>query len=91
MNYGGDTVSGNTEIWSLLAPKKCNIFAWLALHNRLNIRERLARRNIILNATCLFGCQTNENLTHRLFFCPYSSLRQKFLITVQDGHGYHSL
>jgi hypothetical protein len=92
MNYGGVTAFGNTEIWSSLAPKKCKIFAWLVLHNRLNTRERLARRNIILNATCPFGCQIDENLTHLLFSCPYSFLIwQKFLITVQDGHDYRSL
>jgi hypothetical protein len=41
MNYVGVTVLGNTDICNSLTPKKCKIFAWLALHNRINTRERL--------------------------------------------------
>jgi hypothetical protein len=33
---------GNMEIWNSLAPKKYKISTWLALHNRLTTRDRLA-------------------------------------------------
>jgi hypothetical protein len=68
MNYGGVTVLGNTDIWNSLAPKKRNFFAWLALHNRINTRQRLSRKGIISESTSPFGCQCDENLTHLLFF-----------------------
>jgi hypothetical protein len=72
MNYGGVTVLSNTLIWNSLAPKKCKIFAWLALPNRINTRERLTRKGIISDSACPFGCQTDENLTRLLFACPHS-------------------
>jgi hypothetical protein len=59
MNYGGVTVLGNTEIWNSLTPKKCKIFAWLTLYNRVNSRERLTRKAIISESNCPFGCQTD--------------------------------
>jgi hypothetical protein len=46
LNFGGTLCAGNQEIWNSFAPKKCKIFAWLALHNRLNTKERLAKRGI---------------------------------------------
>jgi hypothetical protein len=73
LNFGGVTCSGNSEIWNSWAPKNCKVFAWLALHNRLSTRDRLTRRGIIDDATCPFGCQTEEILTHLLFQCPHTS------------------
>jgi hypothetical protein len=67
MNCGGVTILGNSDIWNSLAPKKCKIFAWLALHNRINTGERHSRTRIISESTCPFGCQCDETLTH-LFF-----------------------
>jgi hypothetical protein len=91
MNYGGVTVLGNTLIWNSLAPKKCKIFAWFALHNRINTRERLTRKGIISDSACPFGCQTDEKPTHLLFACPHSSMIwQKFLIPVQEGQNFRS-
>jgi hypothetical protein len=37
LNFGGVSCTSNTEIWHSFAPKKCKIFAWLALHNRLSM------------------------------------------------------
>jgi hypothetical protein len=44
LDFGGTTCLGNDEIWTSLAPKKCKMFAWLALHNCLSTKERLARK-----------------------------------------------
>jgi hypothetical protein len=73
MNWGGVTCLGNSKIWNSLAPKKVYFFAWLALHNRLSTRDRLASKGIILEATCPFGCNTEENIAHLLFHCPHTS------------------
>jgi hypothetical protein len=92
MNFGGTTCLGNSEVWNSVAPKKSKIFTWLALHNRLNARERLARQGVISNANCPFGCQTEEVINHMLFHCPHTShIWNKFqvqglqgLLTIQD-------
>jgi hypothetical protein len=54
--------------------KKCKIFAWLALHDKLNTRERLSRRGIVPELICPFGCTTDENLSHLLFICPHTNM-----------------
>jgi hypothetical protein len=83
MNFGGVTVLGNMDIWNSLAPKKCKIFAWLAFHDRLNTRERLAKRGIVSESLCPFSCNCNENLSHLLFSCPHTNMIwQKFLIPI---------
>jgi hypothetical protein len=43
LNFGGVSCAGNQEIWNSFAPKKCKIFAWLALHNRLNTKEEIVK------------------------------------------------
>jgi hypothetical protein len=73
MNFGGVDCLGNVEIWGSSAPKKCKIFAWLTLHNHLNTRDRLSRRGVIEEASCPFGCRTEEGLSHLLFLCPHTS------------------
>jgi hypothetical protein len=73
-----------------LALKKCKIFAWLALHNRLSTKERLARKGVVNSATCPYGCNTDESLDHMLFHCPHSSyIWRKFHI--QNVHELQSL
>jgi hypothetical protein len=72
LNFVGISCVGNQKIWSSFAPQKCKIFSWLALHNRLSAKERLAKRGIISEARCLFGCQS-EGLTHLRFLCPHTS------------------
>jgi hypothetical protein len=57
--------------WNSFALKKCKIFAWLTLHNRLNMKERLLRRGVVTGSTCPFGCQADED--HMFFLCPHTS------------------
>jgi hypothetical protein len=61
LNFGGVLCVGNQKIWSSLAHKKCKIFAWLALHDRLNTKERLARRGMVLDSRWPFGCQSDKH------------------------------
>jgi hypothetical protein len=37
------------------------------------MKERLARRGIISESRCPFGCQVEEELTHMFFLCPHTS------------------
>jgi hypothetical protein len=51
------------------------IFAWLTLHNCLtSMRDRLAKRGVISEATCPFGCQTDNIPAHLYFICPHTLL-----------------
>jgi hypothetical protein len=84
LNFGGTSYAGNQEIWNSFTPKKCKIFIWLALHNRFNNKERLAKRGI--TAGCPFGCQTQEGLYHMLFTWPLTSfLWRKFNVSSLQG------
>jgi hypothetical protein len=92
MNFGGVIDPGNTDIWTSLAPKKYKIFAWLALNNKLNTKERLATRGVISEPSCPFGCQCDKNLSHLLFSCPhFDMIWRKFLIPAQNGQGICSV
>jgi hypothetical protein len=55
LNFGGVSCVGNQEIWNSLAPRKCKMFAWLALHNRLSTKERPVRKGVITEAGCPLG------------------------------------
>jgi hypothetical protein len=85
----GVLCQGNSKIWIFWAPKKCKIFAWLALHNRLGTRERLARRGIISNDNFPFGCHSQEGLSHMLFHCKHTSfLWQIINVHLMQGEMY---
>jgi hypothetical protein len=89
LNFGGISCAGNQEIWNSLAPKKCKIFAWLALYNHLSTKERWARRGVTTDARCSSACQT-EGRTHILFLCPHTSfLWRKF--NIQNLQGLRSV
>jgi hypothetical protein len=88
--FGGTTCLGNGEFLTTLAPKKCKIFAWLALHNSFSTNDRLARKGIIDSAACPFGSNAEESLENMLLSCPHaSSIWSKFHI--QNIHNMHSL
>jgi hypothetical protein len=101
LNFGSVSCVVNQEIWNSLALKKCkffawvalkkcNFFAWVALHNRLNTKERLTRRGVVNEASCPFGCHTNEGLAQMLFNCPHTIfLWRKF--SVQNLQDFISL
>jgi hypothetical protein len=73
LTFGGVICPIAQDIWSSLAPKKCKIFAWQAAKGRLKTRDILAKKNIIDNALCPYGCDEEENVEHMLFRCPYAT------------------
>ena len=73
LTFGGVICPIAQDIWSSLAPKKCKIFAWQAAKGRLKTRDIPAKKNIIDNALCPYGCDEEENVEHMLFRCPYAT------------------
>ena len=73
LTFGGVLCPIAQDIWSSLAPKKCKIFAWQAAKGRLKTRDILAKKIIIDNALCPYGCDEEENVEHMLFRCPYAT------------------
>jgi hypothetical protein len=55
---------------------------------RFNTRHGPDRRGIISDASCPFGCQEVEVLSHLLFSCPYTSfIWQRFQASAGIGQG----
>lgn len=58
------------QLWQLIqktwAPKKCQFFLWLALHNRYWTTDRLAKRNMPHPEKCVFLDQEEEDIQHIL-------------------------
>jgi hypothetical protein len=83
MNYERVTVLDNTDICNSLVSKKCKIFAWLALHNRINTRERLSGKCIILMLPAHLVVKLMKAHSSFICACPHTSMIwQKFLIPV---------
>jgi hypothetical protein len=62
-------------IWKSKCTPRVKFFTWLVLSDRLNTRNMLRRRNLILRSgyQCLMCTHPpEETLEHMLFFCPFS-------------------
>jgi hypothetical protein len=61
LNFGGISCVGNPGIWHSFAPKKCSIFVWLALHNRLSTKDKLASRGVMRMQLACSGANKRTN------------------------------
>jgi len=62
------------SVWQKLAPPKVEFMVWLAVQDKLNTKDRLARRRAIpieMNI-CTFCHSHNEDIHHLLLSCQYS-------------------
>jgi hypothetical protein len=68
-------------MWKSCVMGKHKFFFWLLLHNRLNTRELLKRKNMELqDYTCvLCNGSIEENLLHLLFECSFSKWCWRFV------------
>uniref|UniRef100_A0A453T9S6 Reverse transcriptase zinc-binding domain-containing protein n=1 Tax=Aegilops tauschii subsp. strangulata TaxID=200361 RepID=A0A453T9S6_AEGTS len=62
------------KIWKCTAMLRYKIFIWLLLHDRVNVRNLLHRKKIILpNYKCeLCNCSTEETTLHVFWDCPFA-------------------
>lgn len=63
-------------IWKGLVPHRVEVFAWLAILEKINTRAKLLRLGIIHpeNSQCVLCNHTTESSNHLLLHCCFSSL-----------------
>lgn len=70
------------RIWKSWAPPKCKFFMWLAAHNKCWTADKLAKRNLLHPACCLFCDQEQETINHLLVSCVFT--RQAWFTLLQQ-------
>jgi hypothetical protein len=84
--YGGVDAPSATFIWGSRAPSRVKFFAWLLSQARIQTRDTLLRKNILVPAEC--GCPlcpaTLETAEHLILGCPFA--RQFWLSTGATPH-----
>ncbi|XP_021742000.1 uncharacterized protein LOC110708221 [Chenopodium quinoa] len=65
-------VSWTKWIWNKVNIPKHSFIAWLAVHDRLRLRDRLCRLGICNEEACLLCGSEPETLQHLFFKCRYS-------------------
>ncbi|XP_062094337.1 uncharacterized protein LOC133800396 [Humulus lupulus] len=67
-----DKVYWGKEVWGRLNTPKHSFILWLAIHNRLNTKDRLKRHGVIDQSDCLFCGEAEESCEHLFFNCHFS-------------------
>ncbi|GAA0167533.1 hypothetical protein LIER_22446 [Lithospermum erythrorhizon] len=61
------------ECVEIISAPPVKTFLWKCLHNILPTRDRLRRKGVIVESTCVLCNNDCENLTHLMATCPISS------------------
>ncbi|XP_062118867.1 uncharacterized protein LOC133832558 [Humulus lupulus] len=67
-----DKVHWSKEVWGRLNTPKHSFIFWLAVHNRLNTKDRLKRHGVLDQSECLFYGVVEESCEHLFFNCQFS-------------------
>ena len=71
--FHGSTTDASWKLtWKTWAPLRIKIFIWLALQDRCWTADRLARRGLPHNDSCVLCDQTTEDMHHLFTSCPFS-------------------
>ncbi|GAA0143827.1 hypothetical protein LIER_04420 [Lithospermum erythrorhizon] len=73
------------KIWNIKVPPRVKTFLWKCLHNILPTRDRLRRRGILVESSCVFCNNAAENILHNLVTCPISSSLLKEVVGRQTN------
>ena len=76
VNFRGISPVHIPDIWKNHVPPNILIFLWLLAHNKILLRENLAKRQNLIVLTCLF-CSDGENINHMFFECAVAPSSQK--------------
>lgn len=61
-------------VWNNMNVPKHSIICWLAMHMKLQTRERLKRMGICQDTTCLLCGRLPESVDHLMFECQFSKI-----------------
>ncbi|XP_021759480.1 uncharacterized protein LOC110724371 [Chenopodium quinoa] len=68
------TVTWTKWIWNKFNIPKHFFIAWLSIHDRLRLRDRLCELGVYNEEACLLCVSVLENLQHLFFKCKYSKV-----------------
>ncbi|XP_062089073.1 uncharacterized protein LOC133795635 [Humulus lupulus] len=66
-------VSWSNEIWGRLNVPNHSVILWLTRLDRLKAKQRLHKIRVIPDSSCLLCGQSEENIEHLFFKCPFSN------------------
>uniref|UniRef100_A0A803QNJ9 Reverse transcriptase zinc-binding domain-containing protein n=1 Tax=Cannabis sativa TaxID=3483 RepID=A0A803QNJ9_CANSA len=69
----GEKIHWPKQVWSRLNSPKHSFVLWLAMHQRLKIRDRLFKMKIVEDQVCLLCCAHQESTEHLFFGCTETS------------------
>jgi hypothetical protein len=69
---GQSSVLGCMELWKTKAPNNCRFFVWLVLLGRCWTADRLHRRGLRSDSTCILCCQGIKTIDHILVQCVFA-------------------
>lgn len=75
------------DVWDQHTIPKHSFIGWLAMHKRLQTRDRMLAMNIITDDTCLLCGDRQEDHGHLFFGCPFS---RQCLKEVKEWLGIHT-
>jgi hypothetical protein len=55
-------------VWKIMVPPRVHFFLWLVSKNKILTRNNLAKRQSVVDMSCLF-CAENETVCHLLYDC----------------------
>ena len=67
-------VTWSRYVWNMYSLPKHRMIMWLAIQDRLKIRQRLKLLNVCVDEQCLICQQHPETIKHLLFECKFSEL-----------------
>jgi hypothetical protein len=80
MDVGG-TIQALKWMWKSCCQQKHKVFFWLLIHNRLNTRAMLQRKNFFMdNYSCIMCDQDElETRNHMFFQCPFAQMCWRYI------------
>jgi hypothetical protein len=87
MNGEQQTPPHFSWIWKSSCQARHKFFFWLLLHDRLNTRNLLGRKNFVLQSYICVNCDSNheETLFHLFWSCPFALRCWKYICPQRIG------
>ncbi|XP_062076011.1 uncharacterized protein LOC133780155 [Humulus lupulus] len=84
-------ISWSNEIWGRLNVPKHSVILWLTRLDRLKTMQRLHKIRVIPDSSCLLCRQSEENIEHLFFKCPFSNRFKKQVLATFVAAGVYQV